>query len=74
MFWSIWSIIMFIIIIVIIRNEIVSRISKKAIYDIFKRDNWEELDIKLLDNRPYSKMMLDIRKWTFKSFYPELMD
>lgn len=51
-----------------IRNTIVFRVLGKANDKCYELRDWT-----VYESKPsYGLMMLDLRKWTFKQFYPEL--
>lgn len=54
-----------------IRNEIVYYARGRASDYVFSQPNWKELQ-PALQNASYSMMIIDLRKWTFKQFYPTL--
>lgn len=56
-----------------VRNNIIFMIRSKAIDIIY--DNYEYFEMygfSLLDNPGYIRMLFDLKKWTFKQFYPML--
>lgn len=63
-------------ILVLVRNAIVYKVRDHAIDIIFDGPNWQ-VEGALYLNTPsheasYTNMVLDLRKWTFAQFYPEL--
>lgn len=51
------------------RNELVYRVRQTAIQVIDEND----LSYKILNDPSYNEMVFQFKKWTFKQFYPELV-
>lgn len=60
----------------LVRNSLVFNCRERARKIIFAGVEWEAESKKYLDNPNYSssynRMVLDLRKWTFAQFFPEL--
>lgn len=62
------------------RNQLVYKYQVKALQETVKKveaamdddGDWREPYTKLESYGTYIKMVLDIRKWTYKQFYPDL--
>ena len=54
------------------RMKAIKETSKKAKAAIKNDGDWEKYYIKLDNYDTYNKMVLDIRKWTYRQFYPDL--
>ena len=54
------------------RIRAIREISKKAKAAIDSDGDWRKYYIKLDNCDTYNKMLLNLRKWTYKQFYPDL--
>lgn len=57
----------------LVRNEIVYRIRLRALSAIFAREDWLQRSCRM-DSPSYYAMVLDLTRWTFRSFYPDLAE
>lgn len=58
----------------LVRNELTFRVRMRAIdliHEIEPHEAWRTAHQKFM-SVTYESMMYDLRKWTFKQFYPEL--
>ena len=75
-----WLFVLAMMIIALFRNHLVYKYQVKALQETSKKtraaiDNdgdWEKYYTKLDSYGTYDKMFLDVRKWTYKQFYPDL--
>lgn len=61
----------FLAVFLLIRNAIVLRASIGAAYILCELCGIDDLNVEL---ESYGSMIFDIRKWTFKQFYPSLAE
>ena len=72
--------VMAILAIALVRNQLVYKYQVKALQETSKKaklamdddGDWREHYTKLDSYGTYDKMFLDVRKWTYKQFYPDL--
>ncbi len=55
------------------RNNLVLKLRLRAIDIIYVQPDWETLK-KLLENPSYYEMVFDVTRWTFKQYYPILVE
>jgi hypothetical protein len=61
-----------VMVLLMVRLEIVSRVRIKAIHFAYDQKDWVEANRKRKEHGEMGAQMLDLRKWTYSQFYPDL--
>jgi hypothetical protein len=67
-FYVVWSILF---VFAVARTMMASRYVNKRIDEVFASDNWAAYDIDI--DGTYNRALWDMRKWTYRQYFPEVV-
>lgn len=68
-----YSFLVYMSLLIAIRALLVLKHQLKAIDYVYSKKNWKLMQ-KRLHSRGFMTMIFDLRKWTYKQFYPEFIE